>query len=47
MTKKIIITCLICFGIGMIGYAQKLDKFSADLGKKSVMGKEVRFLTQM
>jgi hypothetical protein len=42
MTKKIILTCLICFGIGIIINAQKLDKFSADLGKKSVMGKEIR-----
>jgi hypothetical protein len=42
MTKKIIITCLICFGIGMMANAQKLDKFGADMGKKSVMGKEVR-----
>jgi hypothetical protein len=42
MIKNIILTCLICFGIGMIANAQKLDKFGADLGKKSVMGKEVR-----
>lgn len=33
---------LICFGIGMIANAQKLDKFGADLGKKSAMGKDVR-----
>jgi len=42
MTKKIILTCLICFGIGIIINAQKLDKFGADMGKKSVMCKEIR-----
>ncbi|MEI7499262.1 MAG: Lipl32 family lipoprotein [Bacteroidota bacterium] len=42
MTKKIILTCLIFFGIGIILNAQKLDKFGADLGKKSMMGKEIR-----
>jgi hypothetical protein len=42
MIKKIILTCLICFGIGMLANAQKLDKFGADLGVKSVMGKDVR-----
>ncbi|HZV68027.1 MAG TPA: Lipl32 family lipoprotein [Saprospiraceae bacterium] len=42
MTQKFILTFLICFGIGMIVNAQKLDKFGADLGKKSLMGKDVR-----
>ena len=42
MNQKTILTCLIIFGIGMIANAQKLDKFGADLGKKSVMGKEIR-----
>jgi hypothetical protein len=42
MIKKIILTCLICFGIGLLANAQKLDKFGADLGLKTVMGKEVR-----
>ncbi|MSQ79987.1 MAG: hypothetical protein EXR21_10040 [Flavobacteriaceae bacterium] len=42
MTKKIIFTCLLCFGIGVISNAQKLDKFGADFGKKSIMGKEIR-----
>jgi hypothetical protein len=42
MTQKAILTLLLCFGIGFIANAQKLDKFGADLGKKSVMGKDVR-----
>ena len=42
MNKKIIFTCLLCFGIGVISNAQKLSKFGADFGKKSIMGKEVR-----
>jgi hypothetical protein len=42
MTKKIFFICLICFGIGMTSNAQKLDKFGAEMGKKSVMGKEIR-----
>lgn len=28
--------------LGITAYAQKLDKFGADLGKKSAMGKEIR-----
>lgn len=40
--KKVFITALICFGIGATTNAQKLDKFGADMGKKSVMGKDVR-----
>jgi hypothetical protein len=42
MTKKLIFTFFICIGISMITNAQKLDKFGADMGKKSVMGKEIR-----
>jgi hypothetical protein len=42
MTKKISLICLICFGIGIMAMAQKLDKFGADLAKKTVMGKEIR-----
>ncbi|MGB4848213.1 MAG: LipL32 family surface lipoprotein [Saprospiraceae bacterium] len=42
MTQKIMLTFLICFGIGMMVNAQKLDKFGADMGKKSVMGKDIR-----
>lgn len=36
------LTFLICFGIGMMVNAQKLDKFGADMGKKSLMGKDIR-----
>jgi hypothetical protein len=39
---KNLITCLICLGIGMAANAQKLNKFGADMGKKSIMGKEIR-----
>lgn len=42
MAKRVFLTCLICLGLTVILNAQKLDKFTADLGKKSVMGKEVR-----
>ena len=42
MIQKTIFTLVICFAIGMMANAQKLDKFGADLGKKSVMGKEIR-----
>lgn len=40
MTKKVLagVLCL----AGMVASAQKLDKFGADLGKKSVMGKDIR-----
>ncbi len=35
--------CLaVCAGLGLTANAQKLDKFGADLAKKSVMGKEIR-----
>jgi hypothetical protein len=40
--KKIMLSSLICLGLGMNATAQKLDKFGADLAKKSVMGKEIR-----
>ncbi|MEP6793640.1 MAG: LipL32 family surface lipoprotein [Saprospiraceae bacterium] len=42
MSQKIMLTFLICFGIGMMVNAQKLDKFGADMGKKSLMGKDIR-----
>ncbi|MBK9980944.1 MAG: Lipl32 family lipoprotein [Saprospiraceae bacterium] len=42
MTQKIMLTFLICFGIGMMVNAQKLDKFGAEMGKKSLMGKDIR-----
>lgn len=40
--KKNVLTCLTCFAITISATAQKLDKFGADLAKKSVMGKEIR-----
>ena len=40
--KKSVFTGLICLVLGMTVTAQKLDKFGADLAKKSVMGKEIR-----
>ena len=39
---KKIISGLICLAFGITVTAQKLDKFSAELGKKSIMGKEIR-----
>lgn len=42
MNQKTFFTLLLCLGITMIANSQKLDKFGADLGKKSVMGKEIR-----
>lgn len=42
MFKKIITTSLFAALISGTATAQKLDKFGADMGKKSVMGKEVR-----
>jgi len=42
MAQKTIFTMLICIAIGMTAQAQKVDKFSADMGKKSVMGKDIR-----
>ncbi|MBS1535288.1 MAG: Lipl32 family lipoprotein [Bacteroidetes bacterium] len=40
--KKNVLAGLLCLAFGMSATAQKLDKFGADLGKKSLMGKEVR-----
>lgn len=40
--KKIILSGAICVAMGLTATAQKLDKFGADLAKKSVMGKEIR-----
>lgn len=40
--KKNVFAGLICLAVGMSMAAQKLDKFGADLAKKSVMGKEIR-----
>ena len=41
MKKHVFIFLVVTFFATNL-FAQKLDKFSADLGKKSVMGKEVR-----
>jgi hypothetical protein len=40
--KKNALAGLVCLILGMTATAQKLDKFGADMGKKSVMGKEIR-----
>lgn len=40
--KKILLATAICLGVITSATAQKLDKFGADLAKKSVMGKEIR-----
>ena len=40
--KKNVLAGLICMAVGFSATAQKLDKFGADLAKKSVMGKEIR-----
>jgi hypothetical protein len=32
----------VCLALGMTATAQKMDKFGADMGKKSMMGKEIR-----
>lgn len=40
--KKNVLAILLCVGSLGIATAQKLDKFGADLAKKSVMGKEIR-----
>ena len=42
MSNKNVLAGLVCLAIGMTASAQKMDKFGADLGKKSVMGKEIR-----
>jgi len=40
--KKNVLAGLLCLAVGVAANAQKLDKFGADLAKKSVMGKEIR-----
>jgi hypothetical protein len=40
--KKTIISGIVCLVLGISATAQKLDKFGADLAKKSMMGKEIR-----
>ncbi len=40
--NKNVLAILVCLGSLSITVAQKLDKFGADLGKKSMMGKEIR-----
>ena len=40
--NKRLLAGAVCLAIGMTATAQKLDKFGADLAKKSVMGKEIR-----
>ncbi len=40
--RKNALVGLVCLFFGMTATAQKLDKFGADMGKKSVMGKEIR-----
>ncbi len=40
--KKNLLAIVITLGMFSIANGQKLDKFGADLGKKSVMGKEIR-----
>lgn len=40
--KKNVFTAFLCLALGISATAQKLDKFGADLAKKSVMGKEIR-----
>ena len=40
--KKIVLAMALLFAVGTLSQAQKLDKFGADLGKKSIMGKDLR-----
>lgn len=40
--KKMIMTLTLALGVMFASQAQKLEKFGAELGKKSVMGKEIR-----
>jgi hypothetical protein len=40
--KKNVLAFLVCLGTLTVATAQKLDKFGADLAKKSMMGKEIR-----
>jgi hypothetical protein len=41
MNKKVL-AGVVCLAIGLTAGAQKLDKFGADMGKKSMMGKDIR-----
>lgn len=41
MTKNVL-AGLLCLAVGAAANAQKLDKFGADMAKKSMMGKEIR-----
>ncbi len=40
--KKNVLVAITCLSFAVTANAQKLDKFGADLAKKSVMGKEIR-----
>ncbi len=40
--KKILLALSLLIAAGTLVHAQKLDKFGADLGKKSIMGKDLR-----
>lgn len=40
--KKLMLAAAVAVAFTSASHAQKLDKFGADLGKKSVMGKEIR-----
>jgi len=40
--KKLMLAAAVAVTFSSVANAQKLDKFGADLGKKSVMGKEIR-----
>ena len=40
--KKNVLVAITCLSFAVTASAQKLDKFGADLAKKSVMGKEIR-----
>jgi hypothetical protein len=42
VTKKNVLAGIVCLAVGVSATAQKLDKFGADLAKKSMMGKEIR-----
>ena len=41
-TIKLFVAAVLAVGVAGSAQAQKLDKFGADMGKKSVMGKEIR-----
>src|SRR5688572_20976055 len=40
--NKNVLSGILCLALAVSASAQKLDKFGADMGKKSVMGKEIR-----